>query len=89
MLTSAMLVTLRQLAPLVDLRGITVAQWARDAGTSELTLRRYLRRSTHVGDAAALERLLAGAECFVVVASDTLADALGGAGAQVAGAESG
>ncbi len=87
MLTSSMLATLRQLAPLVELRGISHAQWARDAGTTELTLHRYLRRSTHVGDAAILERLLAGAECFVVVASDTLVEALGSAGVQVVGAE--
>ncbi len=65
-----MLQTLRLLAPLVELRGITPAAWAHQAGISPVTLRRYLNPRTEVGDEAALERLLADAECFVVVTAE-------------------
>jgi hypothetical protein len=65
-----MLTTVRLLDPLVELRGITPDQWARDAGISPVTLRRYLNPRTGVGDEAALGRLLAEAECFVVVTAE-------------------
>lgn len=70
MLTSTQLIDLRQLAPLMELRGITLAEWATRADVSLLTLRRYLSPRTRVGDDAVLERLLAEVACFLVVAPD-------------------
>jgi hypothetical protein len=69
-LSSEMLHTIRLLAPLMELRGISRTAWAADAGIPLVTLTRYLRPSTGVGDSDGLSRLLAEAECFVVVACD-------------------
>ena len=70
MLTSIILADLRQLAPLMELRGITLAEWAANADVSIFTLRRYLAPRTRVGDDEALARLLAEVRCFLVVAPD-------------------
>jgi hypothetical protein len=69
-LSSEMLHTARLLAPLMELRGITRAAWAADAGIPQVTLARYLDPRTAVGDTELLGRLLAEAECFVVVTED-------------------
>jgi hypothetical protein len=65
-----MLQTVRLLAPLMELRGFTRGTWADDAGVSRVTLDRYLNPRTQVGDRESLDRLLAEAECFVVVTCD-------------------
>ena len=70
MLSSEMLQTVRLLAPLMELRGITRTAWAADAGIALVTLNRYLSPGTEVGDGDSLARLLAEAECFVVVTGD-------------------
>jgi hypothetical protein len=69
-LSSEMLHTVRLLAPLMELRGISRTSWAADAGIPLVTLTRYLSPSTEVGDSDCLCRLLAEAECFVVVSED-------------------
>jgi hypothetical protein len=69
-LSSEMLHTVRLLAPLMELRGVTRTAWAADAGISLVTLTRYLSPRTEVGDGDILTRLLAEAECFVVVTED-------------------
>jgi hypothetical protein len=65
-----MLHTVRLLAPLMELRGISRPAWAADAGIPLVTLTRYLDPRTAVGDCDGLARLLAEAECFVVVSED-------------------
>jgi hypothetical protein len=71
-----MLQTVRLLAPLMELRGISRPAWAADAGIALVTLTRYLDPRTAVGDADSLGRLLAEAACFVVVSEDgALSDA--------------
>jgi hypothetical protein len=69
-LTSSLLADLRQLAPLMELRGISHAEWAASAQVSIFTLRRYLAPRTRVGDDEALNRLLAEVRCYLVVAPD-------------------
>ncbi len=70
MLSSELLNTIRLLAPLMELRGITRTAWATDAGVPLVTLTRYLDPRTGVGDLDSLQRLLNEAECFVVVTGD-------------------
>ncbi len=70
MLSSEMLHTVRLLAPLMELRGVSRTAWAADAGIPLVTLTRYLDPRTAVGDGDVLARLLAEAECFVVVTAD-------------------
>jgi hypothetical protein len=65
-----MLHTVRLLAPLMELRGISRMAWAADAGIPLVTLTRYLDPRTEVGDCDGLGRLLAEAECFVVVTAE-------------------
>jgi len=69
-LSSEMLATVRLLAPLMELRGISPSAWAADAGIPLVTLTRYLDPRTAVGDCDRLGRLLAEAACFVVVTAD-------------------
>lgn len=70
MLSTLLLDDVRRFAPLMELRGFSMRDWALSAGTSELTLRRYLNRRCHVGDEETLARLLHEAECFIVVRPD-------------------
>ena len=70
MLSAPMLHQVRRFAPLMELRGISMRDWALAAGTTELTLKRYLDPHTHVGDEELLARLLAEVECFIVVQPD-------------------
>ena len=70
MLSAALLVEVRRFAPLMELRGFTVRDWALAAGTTELTLKRYLDRRCRVGDEETLTRLLHEAECFIVIRPD-------------------
>lgn len=70
MLSAQMLDQLRRFHPLMELRGISVRDWALGAGTTELTLKRYLDPHTRVGDEETLVRLLKEVECFIVVEPD-------------------
>ena len=70
MLSTLMLDEVRRFAPLMELRGFSLREWALSADTSELTLKRYLNRRCHVGDEETLARLLHEAECFIVVRPD-------------------
>jgi hypothetical protein len=70
MLSAHLLDEVRRFAPLMELRGFTLREWALTAGTTELTLRRYLDPRCRVGDEDTLRRLLAEAECFVVIRPD-------------------
>jgi hypothetical protein len=70
MLSAPLLIQLRRFAPLMELRGIGRREWAISAGTTELTLARYLDPHTTVGDEATLSQLLREVECFIVVEPD-------------------
>ena len=70
MLSAHLLEQLRRFHPLMELRGITLREWALGADTTELTLKRYLDPHTHVGDEEILARLLKEVECFIVVEPD-------------------
>ena len=70
MLSAPMLQQVRRFAPLMELRGISIREWALAADTTELTLTRYLDPHTHVGDEDILTRLLGEVECFIVVQPD-------------------
>jgi hypothetical protein len=70
MLSAHLLAEVRRFAPLMELRGYTLRDWALAADTTELTLKRYLGRRCRVGDEDILTRLLHEAECFIVVRPD-------------------
>jgi hypothetical protein len=70
MLSAHLLDEVRRFAPLMELRGFSMRDWALSAGTTELTLKRYLHRRCRVGDEDTLTRLLHEAECFIVVRPD-------------------
>ncbi|MBA3700297.1 MAG: hypothetical protein H0W78_15740 [Planctomycetes bacterium] len=70
MLSAQLLDEVRRFAPLMELRGFSMRDWALSAGTSELTLKRYLSRRCRVGDEETLMRLLHETECFIVVRPD-------------------
>lgn len=70
MLSAQLLAEVRRFAPLMELRGFSMRDWALKSGTTELTLKRYLDPHTHVGDEDTLARLLNEAECFIVVRPD-------------------
>lgn len=70
MLSAHLLDEVRRFAPLMELRGFSMRDWAVAAGTTELTVKRYLSRRCRVGDEDTLTRLLHEAECFIVVRPD-------------------
>lgn len=70
MLSAHLLAEVRRFAPLMELRGYSLRDWALAAGTTELTLKRYLGRHCRVGDEDTLARLLHEAECFIVIRPD-------------------
>jgi len=70
MLSAHLLNDVRRFAPLMELRGYSMRDWALNAGTTELTLTRYLKPRCRVGDEETLTRLLLEAECFIVVRPD-------------------
>lgn len=70
MLSAHLLSEVRRFAPLMELRGFTMRDWALKAATTELTLKRYLDPRCRVGDEDTLARLLHEAECFIVIRPD-------------------
>jgi len=70
MLSAHLLAEVRRFAPLMELRGYSLRDWALAADTTELTLKRYLGRHCRVGDEDTLARLLHEAECFIVIRPD-------------------
>ena len=70
MLSADLLAEVRRFAPLMELRGFSMRDWALKADTTELTLKRYLDPRCHVGDHETLARLLHEAECFIVICPD-------------------
>lgn len=72
MLSAQLLNEVRRFAPLMELRGYSLRDWALSADTTVLTLKRYLSRRCHVGDEEILTRLLHEVECFIVVRPDGL-----------------
>ena len=70
MLSVSLLNQLRELAPLMELRGVSLSTWAERAGTSLLTLKRYLDKRTSVGDEDVINALFKEVECWIVIHPD-------------------
>jgi hypothetical protein len=70
MLSVQLLNQLRELAPIMDLRGISKTEWVERAGTNLITLARYLDWRTSVGDEDTITALLDEVTCHIVVQPD-------------------